>query len=776
MGVPGLVTELTKQRLIARARRMPDCEHLYIDVASELHKALRSEAQCLEEIQKSLKTSLNRIVKRHRPSRSLTIAFDGPAPLAKARLQQRRRKARANKATTAEDLLPLGLTPGCQLMLDLLEVASTVGDNWLLRTPQAEFVLSDASVPGEAEVKVFAALRAREAQQPGGHHAVYCGDGDAIIMALMLPASVTLTIDFGSAGMLRCSALRDRWVAGRLRRAGVPLPAAAAAAAVQRGRAALKRPRTRSQGPHTAGGYPAAQLEGVQRDLAALILLDKGNDYLSAVAIGVVSNGPDAQGTYFEMRAQPRWRHRTLLKTDPARGIIAFDVEFLLRLLLDLRCRSAGGPATAAAAKVLAASARAAAVPGGAGLDEAAEAAALGVPLAAALQSGQQPGREFAGAQVSDPVWAAWRAELPAEVQLEALVADATEPRVKAARDVLAESAAGGGESANGSGQAAALDVDGMWAALASVKTAMQPAAAAHLATVRWCLEMYGTSSCASFRILPPTFIQPVSTQHLIALLALGWAEHIHDAARARPAAGPAAAAAAAVLRAGAPLRYGALVEHAITVAAGAEAAEPAAGADAGQASGAVAMQLPAETRMGWSRGVENRLHAYLCYLEFGGASPPKGPVASSLALPMLSDAQRQAPPAVLLYAPDYGLRDAAEWVRVAGPTEGAPAGAAAAQGIFAAADAEGPPLAVPWAQLPLLMVGDDVVRLLIPAVHAVLCFAPESLPPPHADRSVRPRGVNACRRPRSRQSSAVARQALQLPVQLIKRPKPPTL
>lgn len=43
-------------------------------------------------------------------------------------------------------LLSLGITPGCQLMATLREVASDIGDTWLLQNRGAEFVLSDASV------------------------------------------------------------------------------------------------------------------------------------------------------------------------------------------------------------------------------------------------------------------------------------------------------------------------------------------------------------------------------------------------------------------------------------------------------------------------------------------------------------------------------------------------------------------------------------------------------------------------------------------------------
>lgn len=165
--------------------------------------------------------------------------------------------------------------------------------------------------------------------------------------------------------------------------------------------------------------------------------MDKGNDYLPALGISS-SAGVDVREMYLEMRAQPRWRHRTLVVLDPDRAAAAFDTDMLLRLLLDAHARAFCGSGVAQAPE------RGAVAAGAAEASE--EAAALGSAVADALQRGLAPEHEFPKVVKKDEVWAAWRAELPAVLQVEALVAAATEPRVAAARDALAAARGGSGD------------------------------------------------------------------------------------------------------------------------------------------------------------------------------------------------------------------------------------------------------------------------------------------------------------------------------------------
>lgn len=174
------------------------------------------------------------------------------------------------------------------------------------------------------------------------------------------------------------------------------------------------------------------------QDFAALILMDKGNDYLPALAISA-SAGVNVREMYLEMRVQPQWRHRTLVVLDPDRAAAAFDTDMLLRLLLNANTRALSGGDVDQERAALEGGAAAAAE----------EAAALGSAVADVLRRGLVPEHEFTSLGVKEEVWAAWRAKLPPAVQVEALVAAATEPRVAAARDALAAARSADGGSAD---------------------------------------------------------------------------------------------------------------------------------------------------------------------------------------------------------------------------------------------------------------------------------------------------------------------------------------
>lgn len=62
----------------------------------------------------------------------------------------RRSRQRSNSCAgglSKRDLLSLAITPGCQLVNDMHDVAREVGDKWLQEVTDGDFVLSDSSVP-----------------------------------------------------------------------------------------------------------------------------------------------------------------------------------------------------------------------------------------------------------------------------------------------------------------------------------------------------------------------------------------------------------------------------------------------------------------------------------------------------------------------------------------------------------------------------------------------------------------------------------------------------
>lgn len=120
-------------------------------------------------------------------------------------------------------------------------------------------------VQGEAEIKVFSALRTRNARYPGCRHAVVCCDGDAVVMALLLPPTVRLSIDFGACGVLQVADLRAAWATEGMRAAGVPPWPVVRPPPLERGGLEGLKRRARVGAEGGWEGFSAEQMDGVLR-------------------------------------------------------------------------------------------------------------------------------------------------------------------------------------------------------------------------------------------------------------------------------------------------------------------------------------------------------------------------------------------------------------------------------------------------------------------------------------------------------------------------------
>jgi hypothetical protein len=96
------------------------------------------------QLERALRQRLQQIIKSYRPRKSLYLAFDGPAPLSKATLQQKRRLKESKSKSKG---LSMAVTPGCALMAGMHSAARIAGDAWLERAPHGEFTLSSSNVP-----------------------------------------------------------------------------------------------------------------------------------------------------------------------------------------------------------------------------------------------------------------------------------------------------------------------------------------------------------------------------------------------------------------------------------------------------------------------------------------------------------------------------------------------------------------------------------------------------------------------------------------------------
>ena len=137
------------------------------------------------------------------------IAVDGPAPLAKLLTQRERRKkggskshalkkASSNKGRgqVSDDdeslsvLTSSSITPGTRFMLDITTSLLSWAATKLLsqaRYSHLHIEISDATIPGEGEVKLLGRMRSHWSQSLSSDdvHAIIGDDADLILMAMV---------------------------------------------------------------------------------------------------------------------------------------------------------------------------------------------------------------------------------------------------------------------------------------------------------------------------------------------------------------------------------------------------------------------------------------------------------------------------------------------------------------------------------------------------------------------------------------------------------------
>ena len=105
MGVGGLLIWLREAFPEAFTQPETRRSHLLIDANSQVHDAIRNSRGAREtEVIRRFVGSVDQLVQQYQPSRGLSVALDGPAPLAKLETQrQRRLKKKARYATEGVD-------------------------------------------------------------------------------------------------------------------------------------------------------------------------------------------------------------------------------------------------------------------------------------------------------------------------------------------------------------------------------------------------------------------------------------------------------------------------------------------------------------------------------------------------------------------------------------------------------------------------------------------------------------------------------------------------
>jgi hypothetical protein len=179
-------------------------DHVYIDVNNVLHVAAH-HTKNEDAFFKKLFALLDLNMRRTRPQYTVTLALDGPAPIAKT-ITQRRRRIRLSsgeKVPLSEDpprLLKIGLTPGSTLALKIDRALEYYAATRLLSRNSLPrgllFEISGTRVPGEGEVKILRSMKMRvDNPKFAGHsHIIVSEDSDALLLAMTAAPADTFVL------------------------------------------------------------------------------------------------------------------------------------------------------------------------------------------------------------------------------------------------------------------------------------------------------------------------------------------------------------------------------------------------------------------------------------------------------------------------------------------------------------------------------------------------------------------------------------------------------
>ena len=179
-----------------RAPRVYD--HVYVDVNNLLHVAAH-HSQSERTFFKKLFALLDNRLAKTAPRHSVTLALDGPAPMAKTITQRRRRiRLSAGAATPLSDdmckLLKIGITPGSVLALKIDRALEYYVARRMLKKQRDEegdnllYEISSMRVAGEGEIKLVKSIqqRLKNPRFEGHSHCIVTEDSDALLLAMTL--------------------------------------------------------------------------------------------------------------------------------------------------------------------------------------------------------------------------------------------------------------------------------------------------------------------------------------------------------------------------------------------------------------------------------------------------------------------------------------------------------------------------------------------------------------------------------------------------------------
>ncbi|DBB05165.1 TPA: hypothetical protein ACH3X3_010411 [Trebouxia sp. C0006] len=359
MGVPGFNTWFARNNRHAYVSYFNmSWDHVYIDMASVLHGAMKS-ARNLPHFHKILFARLDSIMALATPQKSVMFALDGPAPLAKLLTQRRRRaregikslvspehqappshmtfiqpltdaestasaKASSSYATPSNGSPPrskpqkrfaaktrglstMGLTPGTPLMAEIERSLEFYICQRLQKWRHLQFELSGARVQGEGETKIMKRINDSTAHSKGSH-VIVGNDSDIILMSLMCPVSKLYILSQQTKGRSTKFECISMDALNMLQSSDV------------------------LNGASTPG--KTASVTGLNMDLVLIAMIVKGNDYLPAVrGIGGSANSLTLWKSYLRLRQSPQWSNQSLVIVDQGSQTAALNADLLVELL-----------------------------------------------------------------------------------------------------------------------------------------------------------------------------------------------------------------------------------------------------------------------------------------------------------------------------------------------------------------------------------------------------------------------------------------------------------
>lgn len=182
-----IASEFPDVRRTVKNDSVANFDTVCIDVNALLHNSLR-RSKNEPAFVKDLFGELDRSLRLTRPQRTVYLAVDGSAPLAKMKEQLRRRKAKAaSRSAQRKGLDSAQVTPGCSFMLRVTLYLHYYAARYLEKHPylrSLRFIVNGSETHGEGETKIMQYLNSKDGAD-AGLVAVFSGDSDVIVLCLL---------------------------------------------------------------------------------------------------------------------------------------------------------------------------------------------------------------------------------------------------------------------------------------------------------------------------------------------------------------------------------------------------------------------------------------------------------------------------------------------------------------------------------------------------------------------------------------------------------------